>query len=80
MVYVTSSAKYSCGVDLHSDKLTASIVDRSGRRITRRTMPNDRNEFLKLVKPYKQSIAVGLEATFNWYWLVDFCKTRNIVG
>jgi len=41
-------------------------------------MPNNRDEFLKFVEPFKQSIAVGLEATFNWYWLVDFCKAKNI--
>ncbi len=24
--------------------------------------------------PYDTDISVGVESTFNWYWLVDWCR------
>jgi len=31
-----------------------------------------------IIEPYRHNIAVGVESTFNWYWLRDGCKKADI--
>jgi transposase len=60
------------GVDLHANNNFVAVVDRKGKRIEQKKLPNDLFVIREFLKPWKKEI-VGLvvESTYNWYWLVD---------
>lgn len=62
-----------CGIDLHGDNGFYGIVDEEGRRIFKKRMPNNLEEVLTVLGPYKERLDKGVvvESTFNWYWLAD---------
>jgi len=62
-----------CGVDLHGDNGYYGIVDEGGKRIFKKRLPNDLDEVLRALKPFREDLRHGIviESTFNWYWLVD---------
>ena len=60
------------GLDLHSSNTYLGIEDEEGKRVFKKKLPNDRKIILDTLKPYKEHIvAVVVESTYNWYWLVD---------
>ena len=62
-----------CGVDLHGDNGMYGIVDERGMRVFKKRVPNDLNEVLAVLEPYRDGLTSGIavESTYNWYWLVD---------
>ncbi len=64
--------KIMVGIDLHSNNALCGLMDESGRRLLHKKLPCDLATILQLLKPYRDRIAtIGIESTFNWYWLVD---------
>lgn len=64
--------KIMVGIDLHSNNALCGLMDQNGRRLLHRKLPCDLDAILKLLEPYKEHIdTIGIESTFNWYWLVD---------
>lgn len=64
--------KIMVGIDLHSNNALCGLMDGNGRRLRHRKLPCDLDAILALLQPYKKRIAtIGIESTFNWYWLVD---------
>jgi transposase len=64
--------KIMVGIDLHSNNVLCGLMDESGRRLLHRKLPCDLVAILRLLEHYRERIAtVGIESTFNWYWLVD---------
>lgn len=60
------------GIDLHSNNLTAAIMDEAGKRILKKRLLNNREVILATLEPYRTELAgVVVESTYNWYWLVD---------
>lgn len=60
------------GIDLHSNNLTAAIMDEAGKRILKKRLINDREVVLTLLEPYRSElVGIVVESTYNWYWLVD---------
>jgi transposase len=35
-------------------------------------------EILRVLKPYRDEVTVGVESTYNWYWLLDGLKAAGI--
>jgi transposase len=63
--------KYS-GIDLHSNNSVVVVIDESDRTIVSRRVPNSLPSVLAVLEPYRHEIAgVVVEATYNWYWIVD---------
>lgn len=61
-----------CGIDLHSNNGYYGIVQKSGKRIYSRRLPNDLPLILQSLEPFRKSMkSVAVESTYNWYWLVD---------
>ena len=61
-----------CGIDLHSNNHVIVVIDEDDKRIFERRLPNDLAVTLKALQPFKADLlAVAVESTFNWYWLVD---------
>ncbi|MBW2252785.1 MAG: transposase [Deltaproteobacteria bacterium] len=60
------------GIDLHSSNNYIGIMDQDYKRLFGRRQPNDLNNVLKALKPFKADLeGVIVESTYNWYWLVD---------
>ena len=64
--------KIMVGIDLHSNNVLCGLMDENGRRLLHQKLPCDLGAILELLKPHQQRIGtIGIESTFNWYWLVD---------
>jgi len=60
------------GIDLHSNNGYYGIVDSTGKRVFSKRLPNKLPEIIERLEPFKSELeAVAVEATYNWYWLVD---------
>jgi transposase len=55
-----------------------TVMDKAGTLLFHRNLPNSMSDLMDALKPYRDDIAVGVESTFNWYWLADGCKRENI--
>jgi len=61
-----------CGIDLHSNNHVLTVIDDTDRRVYERRLPNDLAITKAALEPYRaELVAVAVESTFNWYWLVD---------
>ncbi len=64
--------KIYAGIDLHSNNAVCGLVDGSGRRLERKKLANELGEIERVLRPHKARLEqVAIEATYNWYWLVD---------
>jgi transposase len=63
--------KYS-GIDLHSNNNVIVVSDEADHILCKRRVPNELKTVLALLEPHRAELAgVVVEATYNWYWLVD---------
>lgn len=69
---------FYCGVDLHAKSMFVCIMDAKGEILFHRNITNNPDRFINIIEPYRKNIAVGVESTFNWYWLADTCKKADI--
>lgn len=70
--------KIFAGIDLHSNNAVCGLVDGTGRRLERKKLANDLNEIERLLRPHKANLEqVAIEATYNWYWLVDGLRDKG---
>ena len=78
MNFTKITAQYVCGIDLHGRTMYVTVMDMIGNIVFRRNMDNNFNIFLELMKPFLPDLAVGVESTYNWYWLADGCRKHKI--
>src|SRR5215471_5207295 len=63
--------KYS-GIDVHSNNSLIVVTDESDRTLVSRRVPNSLPAVLAVLEPYRgELVGVVVEATYNWYWIVD---------
>ncbi len=63
--------KLYSGIDLHSNNSHVGILDQNDTRIYHKRLPNQPDVILSELEPYKENLmAIVVESTFNWYWLV----------
>lgn len=78
MMLLNINKKYYCGIDLHGKTMYTTVMDKSGALLFHKNLPNSGPEFLEALRPFREDIAVGVESTFNWYWLADTCRKEGI--
>ena len=78
MEFAKVDSEFSCGVDLHARSMYVCVQNKIGDILVHRNLKNDFPLFLQTIKPYQKSIAIGVESTFNWYWLADGCHKADI--
>ena len=60
------------GIDLHSTNSVVVVSDEADRVLYQRRLPNCLGTILGALEPHRGELAgVVVEATYNWYWLVD---------
>jgi transposase len=64
--------KLYAGSDLHGNNNYLGIIDKQGKKVFKKRLPNDPQVILEVLKPFQKELAgIVVESTFNWYWLVD---------
>ncbi|MGF6971951.1 transposase [Paraburkholderia sp. JPY465] len=60
------------GIDLHSNNSVVVVSDETDRVLYQRRLPNDPVQIRAALAPHRADlVGVVIEATFNWYWVVD---------
>lgn len=75
---LTVKTKNVCGIDLHAHNMAVCIMDKNGKVLVRKSIKCEIDPLMNILKPYRKSITVGVESTFNWYWLLDGLKRHKI--
>ena len=63
--------KFYAGIDLHTRNSVVCVIDEKERKLVMETAPNDLPSILRLLEKAPRRPAVAIEATLNWYGLVD---------
>jgi transposase len=53
-------------------------MDKNGKILLRKSIRCDIGDLMGILKPYLKSITVGVESTYNWYWLIDGLKKYKV--
>ena len=77
-MFVTVKTKYVCGIDLHAYTMSVCIMDKNGKVLVKKSIKCEIDLLMNILKPYRKSITVGVESTFNWYWLLDGLKQHKV--
>jgi transposase len=68
----TKADELYAGADLHGNNVFISVCDHNGGNVFRKRVKADLNAVNAALNPFWERIAaLGVESTFNWYWLVD---------
>jgi transposase len=78
MEFAMIQSQYFCGVDLHARSMFVCIMDPSGHILFHRNMANDFQIFKNSLEPFLPDLAVGVETSYNYYWLADACRNDGI--
>ena len=71
--------KYS-GIDLHSNNSVVTVTDDKDRVVAEKRLPNDLAKIVGFLLPWRDElVAVVVESTYNWYWLVDGLQEAGFV-
>lgn len=58
--------------DLHSRSSHLAVLDEQGEKVFKAKLVNNAEIMILALEPYRERlVAVAVESTFNWYWLVD---------
>jgi transposase len=75
---VRINAEFYCGADLHSRTVYICVMDREGRILLKRNIPNNFKIFKQYISRFLPDLAVGCESTYTYYWLLDGCREAGI--
>ncbi len=78
MRFFTKQHQFSCGIDLHTNKMYLCIINAQGEIVFHRNINTNPDAFLQAVRPYRQNLVVAAECMFAWYWLADLCHEEGI--
>jgi transposase len=76
-VYQQQHAFY-CGIDLHAKKMFVCVLDAQGQIVLHRNIACDGDALRSLLQPFRQDVVIGVECTFSWYWLADWCRDEKL--
>lgn len=78
MRYAQINSTYVCGIDLHARHMYACVMNTKGEILFHRNMQTDFEVFKRKMEPFLPDLTVGVESTYNYYWLADACREHNI--
>ncbi len=62
---------FYCGMDLSARDCQVCVIDEDLSCLVQQKVRNELPSILRLIEPFKASLQIVVESTFNWYWLVD---------
>jgi transposase len=62
---------FYCGMDLSARDCQVCVIDEALSLRVQEKVRNELPRILKLIEPFKETLQIVVESTFNWYWLVD---------
>jgi hypothetical protein len=62
---LTVTTKYVCGIDLHAREMSVCVKSIDGEVLMKRNISCDIKVFMNYIEPFKKSLTVGVESTFN---------------
>ena len=71
------------GIDLHGNNNVIALIDEDDKVVFERRIANEVDVVLSCLAPYREEIvALAVESTYNWYWLVDglMDSGHNVLG
>jgi transposase len=70
---------YYCGIDLHARRMYTCILKHDGEVVFHRNLKTRAEEFFEAIAPWRdEDLVVGVESTYNWYWLSDLCDEHHV--
>src|SRR5260370_14811697 len=63
--------KFYCGIDLSARDCHVCVIDEQLQIVVEQKLRNELTGICQLLAPYKGSLKIVVESTFNWYWLID---------
>lgn len=79
MNFYKQQRQFYCGIDLHATSMFVCIIDNDGNTVLHKNfLCKDTKAFLDALEPYRKSLVVACESTFNWYWLADLMQEHKI--
>jgi len=78
MRFYTRQQRHYCGIDLHARSLYLCILDQAGEKLVHQKLACDREQLLRVLRPYRKDLAVAVECLFCWYWVADLCAEEGI--
>jgi len=69
---------YSAGIDLHKNSLRLHVIDAAGNTVYQETITeHKRKRLTAALQRFGNDVTVGLESTYNWYWVVDHLQAHK---
>jgi len=78
MRFYHGAHQHWCGIDLHAKSMYVCILDHDGQVLVHRNLRTSPADFLAVIEPYREGLAVAVECIFTWYWLADLCAREEI--
>ena len=63
--------EFYCGIDLHATNAFLGVIDNKDNIFLKEKVKNDLGAILYMLESFSPRQSVVVEATINWYWLVD---------
>lgn len=63
--------RFYCGIDLSARHSQVCVIDEELSVLVQERVRNELPRIRRLIEPYKETLEVVVESSFNWYWLVD---------
>ena len=68
------------GIDLHSNNSYVAVIDDADQVVASQRLPNELAVVLRFLEPHRNDLeGAVVEATYNWYWLVDGLEESGYV-
>ncbi len=72
------NSQYFCGIDLHKDNMFVCLIDKAEKIYFHKRIPARYSELKAAIGYYLKNCVVGIESTYNYYWLQDACMADNV--
>ena len=78
MRFYGEQRRFYCGIDLHASKMYVCVLDDQGNVVLHRNMRAEPDGLKRALAPYLESVVVGAECMFSWYWVADWCRKEGV--
>jgi len=78
MRFYGKQRRFYCGIDLHASKMYVCVLDDQGTVVLHRNMRTEPEALKRALAPYRESVVVGAECMFSWYWVADWCREEGV--